>query len=128
MRRVVLDTNVLIQFLRTPERFVDVLGAYDQIVLAPVVVGEYRAGITQTRVGEENLRALEEFMDNPAVEEFSMTSDTGVAYAKIYRQLRQHGTPIPTNDMWIASVAMECGCALFTRDAHFRNIDGLILA
>ena len=125
MRRVILDTNVLIMFLRDPDQFIDELASYDRIVLTPVVVGEFMAGITATRIGEENMRALEDFMDNPAVEERAMTSETGEFYARIYRQLRQKGTPIPTNDIWIAATAQEYGCELFTRDAHFKNIEGL---
>jgi tRNA(fMet)-specific endonuclease VapC len=45
----------------------------------------------------------------------------------ILQQLKRHGTPIPTNDIWIAAVALQHGFSLFTRDEHFSNIPGLLL-
>ena len=128
MRRVLLDTNVLIDFLRKPEAFVDTLGAYERIVLTPTVVGEFRAGISDTRLGRANLLALEEFMDNPAVEELPLTSETGACYARIYRALRAAGTPIPTNDIWLAAAALQHACPLLTKDSHFSLVPSLSLA
>ncbi|MGA3032960.1 MAG: PIN domain-containing protein [Terracidiphilus sp.] len=40
-------------------------------------------------------------------------------YANVYRQLRKQGTPIPTNDMWIAALVLEHSLVLCARDAHF---------
>lgn len=42
--------------------------------------------------------------------------------------LRRKGKPIPANDMWIAASAREHGLMVLTRDAHFRDIDGLLVA
>ena len=33
--------------------------------------------------------------------------------------LREKGTPIPTNDIWIAAMVRETGGKLLTRDSHF---------
>jgi len=48
-------------------------------------------------------------------------------YATLYRQLRQQGTPVPTNDLWIAALVTEHGARLCTRDAHFENLAQLDL-
>ena len=40
-------------------------------------------------------------------------------------QLRQQGTPLPTNDIWIAAIALERGAQLVTMDAHFDDIPGV---
>ena len=128
MRRVLLDTNVLIDLLRTPDAFVEVLGAYDRIVLTPTIVGEFRAGISDTRLGRANLLALEEFMATPDVEEVPLTSETGACYARIFRALKAAGTPIPTNDIWIAAAAIQHACPLLTSDAHFSLVPSLALA
>jgi predicted nucleic acid-binding protein len=40
-------------------------------------------------------------------------------YARIYRYLRERGTPIPTNDIWIAALVVEHDLTLFARDKHF---------
>ena len=43
-------------------------------------------------------------------------------YASIFAQLRRKGTPIPTNDIWIAALALEHNLILYSRDAHFDKI------
>ncbi len=35
------------------------------------------------------------------------------------------GTPIPINDVWIASHAMETGSVVITYDKHFNLVPGL---
>ena len=35
--------------------------------------------------------------------------DTTRHYAQLFRQLRQQGTPIPTNDIWIAALHSQKG-------------------
>ncbi len=39
--------------------------------------------------------------------------------------LRRKGTPIPTNDIWIAAHAMESGADLLSFDEHFGAVDGI---
>ena len=58
-----------------------------------------------------------------------LTADEGTAenYAISYRNLRQKGEPIPTNDMWIAATALQHGFAVFTYDGYFKYVDGLKL-
>jgi predicted nucleic acid-binding protein len=48
-------------------------------------------------------------------------------YAGVYRQLRSQGTPIPTNDMWIAAVAMQHDLMVYSRDRHFQHLPQLVL-
>ena len=127
MKRVVLDTNILIPFLQNPEAFASSLPSYDRIVIVPTVAGEYLAGVTATKQGEANRRAFVDFLSNPAVDKLPITTKTGEIYAKTYRFLRERGTPIPTNDIWIAASAIAAGADLFTRDGHFNNIQGLNL-
>ncbi len=46
-------------------------------------------------------------------------------YAAIKDYLRREGTPIPTNDLWIAASTLQHGLILATRDEHFDAIEGL---
>ena len=41
--------------------------------------------------------------------------------------LKQAGTPIPINDVWIASHALEIGAVVVTYDKHFAMVPGLRL-
>lgn len=35
------------------------------------------------------------------------------------------GTPIPTNDMWLAALVLQHGLTLYARDAHFDHLPQL---
>lgn len=60
------------------------------------------------------------------MEVLAIGADTAEYYARVFRSLRLKGRPIPTNDLWVAAVALEHGYAVYTRDEHFQEIDGLI--
>ena len=47
---------------------------------------------------------------------------TSRVYAEIVVALRKAGTPLPTNDIWIAAVSAREGATVVTYDAHFRSI------
>ena len=51
-----------------------------------------------------------------------ITEDVSDEYARIFRVLKEKGTPIPLNDIWIAAQTMECGAWLYTGDSHFSSI------
>jgi tRNA(fMet)-specific endonuclease VapC len=40
--------------------------------------------------------------------------------------LRHQGTPIPTNDMWVAARTFETGAELLSFDRHFDRVEGLV--
>ncbi len=48
-------------------------------------------------------------------------------YAHIYLNLKKNKKPAPINDMWIAAFVLQHGLALFTLDAHFKSVAGLML-
>jgi tRNA(fMet)-specific endonuclease VapC len=51
--------------------------------------------------------------------------ETAERYAEIRHELKAAGTPIPTNDLWIAALARHHRMRLVTQDRHFRAIRGL---
>ena len=53
-----------------------------------------------------------------------MTLDT---YAMLVRQPGKQGTPIPTNDIWIAALVPRQGLVLATRDRHFEHLQRISL-
>ena len=50
-----------------------------------------------------------------------------IAFGRIAAALRKAGTPIPTNDIWIAAHVFETGAELITFDRHFDSVRGLPL-
>jgi predicted nucleic acid-binding protein len=41
--------------------------------------------------------------------------------------LRKAGTPIPTNDIWIAASAMQHGLRVLTTDVHYEKVRQVIV-
>lgn len=54
-----------------------------------------------------------------------MVRETAERYSEIRHELKAAGTPIPTNDLWIAALARHHRIPLVTRDGHFRAVRGL---
>ena len=54
--------------------------------------------------------------------ELPIDGDVARIYGEILADLRSKGTPLPTNDMWIAAAAARAGVSLLTFDEHFRHI------
>ena len=123
MMPLLLDTNVLIKFLRGNEKIAKVVSTYEQILVPTVVIGEYKAGVAvETAVGRQQLSALEMFLDSTAVKIVGVTEDVANAYARIFRVLKANGTPIPQNDLWIAACAITKGAVVYSLDTHFSNV------
>jgi tRNA(fMet)-specific endonuclease VapC len=123
--RVLLDTNRYTDFCRGDAEPVEVLETAEEIYLPFIVVGELRAGFAVGRHGPENDRLLREFLLESGVRVLYADDQTTHHYAAIYRQLRQQGTPIPTNDMWIGAVAIQHSLLLYARDTHFDHLPQL---
>lgn len=47
-------------------------------------------------------------------------------YAALFRQLRRQGTPIPTNDIWLAAIVLQHNLVLHDRDRHFDCLPQLV--
>ena len=129
MNAAVIDTNVLIDCFQRGGGAADAISDYDRILVCPAVIGEFKSGIdTGTKRGRKAKERLDEFLDDPAVEIVPCTDETAEYYARIYRTLKENGTPLPTNDIWIASAALEHGATVISGDGHFSRIPMLKVA
>ncbi len=85
-------------------------------------MAELRAGFVLSRRATENERVLRRFLLKDRVEVLYPDDQTTHHYASAFRQLRQQGTPIPTNDLWIASLVLQHNLTLHARDRHFDHL------
>lgn len=125
--KVVIDTNVYSDALHGLEWAVKILKVAEEILLSPIVIAELFSGF---RLGEHELanrRLFQEFLSSPRVKEVPIVRETAERFSLIFKNLKNFGKPIPTNDLWIAASAFEYGAALATRDAHFKHIEGLYI-
>ena len=117
--RIALGTNRYSDLCRGLPDVVALVGHAEVVFLPFVVVGELRAGFSVGRRGAENERVLRRFLGKPGVSVLFADDQTTHHYAAAYRHLRHQGTPIPTNDLWIAALALQHDLALCARDRHF---------
>ena len=122
MKKLVLDSNALISLFDGDRAVAEIMSQAERILIPAVVLGEVRLGFNGTKRSREAQAALESLLDRPNVEVLSVSSDTGVFYVSVMTYLKNAGTPIPMNDVWIAAGVLETGSALLSRDSHFDKI------
>ena len=124
--KILLDTSAYVGFKRNHSELVEMIVTADLILFSAVVLGELLFGFRSGTRFKKNLDELNRFLENDAVEIASLGKITADRYSRIATRLRREGTPIPTNDIWIAAQTMEHGAELITTDKHFDNISGLV--
>jgi tRNA(fMet)-specific endonuclease VapC len=122
--RILLDTNRLTDALRQDQSITDLVEQALEVWIPFVTLGEIQAGFQggHPRRRAHNETLLLRFLRLPAVGVLYPDRETTGVYARLFVELRQAGTPIPTNDLWIASLAVQHQVTLVTRDAHFSKI------
>ncbi len=120
--RVALDTNRYVDFAKGDDVAVSALRRAREIFVPLIVLAELRAGFACGSRGADNERSLVRFLNTPRVHVVYPDDNTSHHYARVFLQLRQQGTPIPTNDIWIAALAIQHELILFTRDQHFEHL------
>ena len=131
---ILLDTNAYTAFKRNIFEVVEVIRNRPLIGLNSVILGELYGGFELVSREEYNRRKLKQFLEISKINCFAnakrslreIDCDTAEYYSRVYCDLRKKGNPIPTNDMWIAAMALQYNLALFSYDKHFRAVDGLI--
>jgi len=124
--KLILDTSAYVGFKRNAIEMVEIILSAELILFSPVVLGELMFGFRNGTRFKKNMADLNRFLEHEAVELVRIGKTTSDRYSRIAAQLKQKGTPIPTNDIWIAAQTMEHGAELLTSDRHFEGIDGLV--
>jgi predicted nucleic acid-binding protein len=119
---MILDTNALSAFADGDEALLDRLGGAE-LQVPVIVLGEYRYGIRRSKYRSEYERWLGEALS--VLTPLPVVDETTFHYAALCDGLRNAGTPIPTNDAWIAALALEYGMAVVSRDQHFDLVTGV---
>ncbi len=120
-----IDANCYSDFVRGSPNAVEVFARATSIALPVIVVAELRAGFRGGTRSMQNERKLTEFIQEDGVSVIFPDDSTTHFYADAYHVLRQAGTPIPSNDLWIAALVIQHDLVLFSRDSHFDRIPRL---
>lgn len=124
--RIALDTNRYTDLCRGVEETVRLVSTAESVFLPFVVVAELRAGFAFGKRTADNEKVLRRFLLKDGVAVLYADDQTTHHYASAYRQLRVQGTPIPTNDLWIAALVLQHNLRLHDRDAHFDHLPQIV--
>jgi predicted nucleic acid-binding protein len=120
---LILDTNALTAIAEGDRGAVRRFASVGRVAIPVIVLGEYRFGISQSRHKPEYERWLAEMVSVSIVLE--VHEETAIWYAELRSRLKEAGTPIPSNDAWIAALCRQHGLPILSRDRHFDLIEGL---
>jgi len=127
MKNLLIDTNIYTYAFNGIAEVIKVLQRAQKISICTITIGELLSGFKAGSKENTNRAELEEFLDSPRVQLLVLDEETAEFYAEIQNALKKKGKPIPTNDIWIASIALQYGLKLYTNDQHFKFVPGLIL-
>lgn len=124
MKRL-LDTNAYVALKRNDEDVARLVRESSELAFSMVVIGELLFGFRNGTRFDRNARELDALLGSDRVSVLPVTRTTADRFGRIAAALRKTGTPIPTNDIWIAAHALESGGELVTFDRHFETVPGL---
>jgi tRNA(fMet)-specific endonuclease VapC len=127
MKKILIDTSAYSRLLQGNTDVLDALGGADLVYASIFVLAELYTGFRGGSKESANKKLLERFLSRPTVRILAATRETAEVFAEIKHTLRQAGTPLPINDVWIAAHALETGSVLVTFDSHFNRVNGLRL-
>jgi tRNA(fMet)-specific endonuclease VapC len=126
MKNVLIDTNIYSLAMKGDEQVIATLRRLDRIGFSAISIGELFSGFKGGSRENKNRQELDLFLDSPRVVVHVIDEGSADFYAAILHDLRVAGTPIPTNDIWIAATAFQHGYKLYSKHEHFRLIPGLV--
>jgi predicted nucleic acid-binding protein len=120
---LILDTNALSAVVEGDPVLAPLLRKAAQITIPVIVLGEYRYGISHSRDRRQYEEWLTEYLQNFRILE--VEERTTIPYGAVRSELKKAGTPIPSNDVWIAALCRQHALPLLSRDRHFDLVPGI---
>ena len=127
MNKLLIDTNIYSHAMRGNAKVTNNLQLVVEIGISSISIGELLSGFKAGNKENTNRQELNIFLDSPRVTLYNVDEVTAEFYSSILNQLKKQGTPIPTNDIWIAATALQHGLPIYTFDQHFKHIAGLLM-
>ena len=120
---MIVDTNALSAILDGEPTIAAVFERADVLAIPVITLGEYRFGISQSTRRAEHEKSLQRNL--PLYQVLAITEETSEHYAQLRLALKRAGTPIPSNDLWIAALCLQHDFPVLSKDRHFDRVKGL---
>ena len=125
IKTIIIDTNAYSEFKKGNPVAIEIIRRVSNIVLCPIVLGELIAGFVLGNKEAKNRNELRDFISSKRVIVIKLDNQTAEYFAQIFKTLKVNGTPLPTNDIWIAAISKQLEYPIFTFDNHFLQIENI---
>lgn len=120
VNRILIDTSVWIAYFKNSQKHltvkVDDILTHSHVYVPKVVIAE----LIQGAKTEKEILVIEEFVD--AFNVIDQTADTWLKAGKLSFTMKKKGITVHIIDCYIAVLAKEHDCSIFTLDEHFKSI------
>lgn len=121
-----LDTSVAVWLLRgLPGVLQRARELADELGLPWITQGELLIGALHHANRYATTTKVRDFIGDFAL--LLPDRETAETYARLHADLAMRGAPIPSNDLWIAALAVQHEMPVVTSDEHFNRVAGLVV-
>lgn len=122
--RILIDTSVWIEYFRSKSssvaKKVDRVLEEDEVYVPKIIIAELMQGSKSTK----ELAIIEDFFD--AFHIIDQKDDSWIKAGSLSYKLKKKGKNINLFDCYIAVIAQEYGCIIFSLNRHFKEMQSLI--
>jgi predicted nucleic acid-binding protein len=122
--RILIDTSVWIEYFRSKSssvaQKVDRILEQDEVCVPKIVIAE----LMQGSKSKKELSVIEDFFD--AFHIIDQKEDSWIRAGSLSYRLKKREKSINLFDCYIAVIAQEYGCTIFSLNRHFKEIQTLI--
>jgi len=115
-----IDSSVLIPYIRRNQAFVARLDAISGKFISPTIVAELAFGAYRSRDPVDGMQRVDAIVS--LLPEAPINRVIGYNFAEMKDALVRTNQLIPDNDIWIAMTAIAYDLTLIARDAHFTRL------
>ena len=125
MKKVFIETNSYSHLLKKDSAIETVLSQAEKVFISVVTVGELYYGFYKGKRFKLNIVGLDKFLHKSSVTMVIIDQKISKLYGKLKFEIMRKGTPIPENDIWIATQVIATKSTLITYDRHFLKVPNL---
>ena len=118
--KILIDTSVWIKYFRdksaVPSKKVDEILSKNEVYVPKIVIAE----LIQGSKSEREISIIEDFVD--AFNIIDQREDTWIKTGRLSYSLKKKGRTVNLTDCYIAVIAQENDCHIFSFDEHFKDI------
>lgn len=125
--KYLLDTNLIIDFLKAKPEIIDKLSplSAEGMAISTITAAEYLQGIFKIKDNKYALKLFLEFLNQAKIEILNIDWEIAEVYAKLQARAEQIGNRFPSFDLLIASTAIVHDLTLISDDKIFKRIKNL---